>query len=245
MAENLTELEQMVAEEEMEPKPDNSALSYSKYAYNIAVVLLDVVTGWTIAQLTFWYYGVMWFLAGAVVFYLHQKNWERDGNNETQVKISQIGMILSVGSMLVMAVVTGGLWIAKANGAAVNLMWSEIGIVSFAIVLYAYHSVQLARYYFLDDDFVIKRTVARAKAQANKKIQIIKAGGDVVRANREALKERNDQYKKHGDKGAVDAAINRVEGKKQNSQPVSVAASETKQERLADPTQANRSNGNK
>lgn len=244
MAENLTELEQMVAEEEIEPTPDNSALSYSKYAYNIAVVLLDLVTGWTIYQLTFWYYGVMWFLAGAVVFYLHQKNWERDGNNEKQVNISQVGMVLSVGSMLLMALITGGLWIAKANGAAVNLMWSEIGIVSFAIGLYAYHAVQLARYYFLDDEFVIKRTVARAKAQANKKIQIIKAGGEVVKANREALQEKNAQYKKHGSREAVDMAINRIEGKKQQPQPV--YATDTGKPELKEPenpTNPHRQNG--
>src|SRR5687767_4471720 len=125
----ITELEQMVAEEEVESPPDNSALTYSKYGYSMAVVVLDIITGWTIWQLTFWYYGALWFMAGAVVFYLHHKNWERVGNNQKQIDISKTGLIVSVVTMLLMALVAGGLFIARASGANVNIMWSEIGIV--------------------------------------------------------------------------------------------------------------------
>lgn len=209
MIEEISELEEMVQEEEIKPVADNSALAYSKFAYNAAAVILDVITGWTIWQLTFWYYGVLWVLAGAVVFFLHQKNWERDGNNQKQVDISQRGIIVSVASIVVMGAVAGALWILGV----VNL-WTEVGIIVSSVLLFSWHAVQLATYYFIDDEFVIRRQVARAEAQAKKKIKIIKAGGEVVKANKEALDERNAQYKKHGNKGAVDAAINRVEGKK-------------------------------
>lgn len=209
----ITELEQMVEEEEIEAPPDDSALTFSKYAYNAAVIILDLITGWTIWQLSFWYYGVLWVLAGAVVFYLHQKNWERAGNNEKQTSLSMTGMIVAVVSMLLMSIVSGGLWIAKNYGAGVDGMWAEIGIVGSAIVLYAWHAFQIARYRFQDDKFKTDRLVARAKAQGHKKIQIIQAAGDVVAASRKALQERDRQYRKHGDRGAVDRAVAKVEGR--------------------------------
>src|SRR5688572_30283609 len=161
MIEEITELEQMVAEEEPQSPPDNSGLTYSKWAYSAAVIIIDLITGWTIWRLTFWYYGVMWVLAGAVVFFLHQKNWEREGNNEQQVKISVTGIIVSVLSIVLMGAVSGSLWILGIANA-----WVEAGIIVFSVLLFSWHAVLLARYYFVDDDFVIRRTVARAKAQA-------------------------------------------------------------------------------
>lgn len=238
--EEISELEAMVEDQKIETPPDNSALNWSKYAYNVAVFVLDLVTGWTIWQLTFWYYGVLWFMAGAVVFYLHQKNWERAGNNDEQVKISQAGLIVSVVSMVLMAVAAGGLWIAKTSGTIVSPMWSEIGVVGSAIALYAWHSVQLALYYFKDDNFVIERATARAKAQAEKKIKIIQAAGAVVDAGKKAVDERNNQYKRHGDSGAVDRAIAKVEkrefqpGPKQQKPALQPANADVKQEQIRD-----------
>lgn len=213
---DISELERLVDEGEPEPKPDNSALQWSKYAYNAAVAVIDLITGYTVWQLTFWYYGVLWVLAGAVVFFLHQHNWERPGNNESQVSISAWGIGVSVASIVVMGATSGSLWIL-----GVKTPWSEVGIVIASVVLYSFHAIQLARYYFLDDNFAIQRAIARAKAQADKKVQIARAGGEVVRATKEALKERNVQYQKHGDRGAVDAAMAKIEGKKpqQNNQP--------------------------
>lgn len=207
----LSELTQMVEDEAIEESPDNSSLTYSKYAYNLAALIVDLVTGWTIWQLTFWYYGVFWFGAGAVAFYLHQKNWEREGNNDRQKDISIKGIVVSVVSMILMAIVAGGLLIARANGISVNLLWSEIGLIAATVSLFGWHAIQLARYYFLDDDWLINNSIARAKAQARKKVSIIKAAGEVVKANREALNMKNEQYKKHGDRAAVDAAIAKVD----------------------------------
>jgi len=220
---DINELEQMVAEEEPETPPDNSALAFSKWAYNAAAVIIDLITGYTIWQLTFWYYGALWVLAGAVVFFLHQKNWEREGNNETQVSISAWGMGISVASIVIMGAVAGSLWIIGFQS-----VWSEVGIISAAVLLFSFHAVQLARYYFVDDDFVIRRAVAHAKAQARKKIEIIKAGGEVVAANKAALAEREAQVKKHGSRVAVEAGIARVEGRR----PAGVLASDVKQETL-------------
>lgn len=215
MIEEISELEEMVKEEEIKPVPDNSALAYSKYAYNLAAIIVDLITGWTIWQLTFWYYGALWVLAGAVVFFLHQHNWERENNNQQQVDISKTGIMVSVVSIVLMGAAAGSLWVLGI----VN-PWVEAGIIVASVLLFSWHAIQLATYYFVDDDFVIRRQVARAEAQAHKKIKIIKAGGEVVKANKEALEERNALYKKTGNKGAVDAAINRVEGKKQNNQGV-------------------------
>lgn len=233
MIEDISELQEIVTEDEPEAAPDNSALTYSKWAFEAAVVIVDLITGYTIWQLTFWYYGLLWVLAGAVFFFLHLHNWERTGNNEKQVRISISGMVASVVAIVLMGVLSGSLWIMSFRS-----VWSEVGIVAASVLLFSFHAVQIARYFFLDDDFVIDRTVAKAKAQARKKVQIIKAGGEVVKAAKDAQNERQAQYKKHGDRGAVDAAIAKVEGKKQqqNMKPAQQFAAETQQVKPSDPT---------
>lgn len=238
----IDELEALVDEQEPEARPDDSALDYSRWAYSLAVVILDAVTALTIALLTtIWYYGAIWFCAGAVFFYLHHKNWERAGNNEKQMKNSVRGLIVSVASMVIMALAVGGLWIAQLNKALVSAMWVEIGIVGLSIVLFGWHALQVALFYFMDDGVKLRNTIARAKAQADKKVQIIEAGDSVLSAFKKAQNKRNDNYKKHGNRGAVDAAIRRVEGRnderprQQYPQQMTSYASEVKQERNPTP----------
>lgn len=211
--EEITELEKMVAEDEPETAPDNSALRNSKNAYSAAVLLLDLTTAYLVFMVTqVWFYGVIWFCAGYVAFGLHHKNWERAGNNEEQIKLSQNGLIVSVVSMLVMAIAAGGVYIAQVFHALINPMWTEIGIIAATVGLFGFHAIQVARYYFVDDSFKIQNAVARAKAQAHKKIQIADAAGEVVEANERARQKRNSHYGKFGDKGAVDAAIQKITG---------------------------------
>lgn len=232
LIEEISELEEMVAEQEPEKKPDTSAISMSTLGYEVAIIILDAITAVTVGFLTYWWYGAVWFFAGAISFFLHQKNWKTAGNNDEQKKISQRGMIVSVAMMLVMALVAGVFLVLKLMSA-----WIEAGIIVSVITAFFWHGLQLALYVFKDDDWIIANQVARAVANAEKKIKIANAGGMVVAKTEEARRVRHSQYKKHGDRGAVDAAINRIEGKKQNQpqqprQQLQPAHSETKAESL-------------
>lgn len=204
----MTELEELVSEQEPEKKPSKTPLRNSEIAYHLAVILIDGITGYTIAMLTIWYYGVVWFLGNAVVFFIHHKNWERPENNNEQENNAMVGLIVSVASMVVVAVAAGSVYLLGSTS-----RWVTIGFEVLSVLLFCFHALQLALYRFADDEFKINRQIAKAKAIANKKVQIAKAAGAVVEANKMALQEKNNQYKKHGDRGAVDAALQRIENK--------------------------------
>ena len=60
---DVEDVEELVKEDEPEPEKDKTALKLSQFAYNAAVLIVDAGTGWLVWQLTFWYYGLLWFLA--------------------------------------------------------------------------------------------------------------------------------------------------------------------------------------
>ena len=205
----ISDLEKMVNDEKPAAAPNRMPLVLSKIGYSLAIIIIDIVTGWTIYKLSYWYYGVIWFLAGAISFALHQKNWEHPNANEAQEVNARVGMIVSVGSMFIMALVTGGLYIAGIRSVMV-----EVGIVLAVVVAFFWHSLQLAMFYFADDDWTIQRQISRAKANADKKVKIARAAGDVIAAFKLAQNERQVQHSKHGDARAVDAAIAKMDGSK-------------------------------
>lgn len=210
----MSELEELVQDQKPEEPPDDSSLRVSTIAYQIAIVIVDGLTGATIAAISYWYYGVIWFLAGAISFFLHHKNWDSARNNEKQVRNAQTGMIVSVVAMIVMALSAATVWVLK-----ITSVYIETAIVLPILGLFFWHAFQLAMYRFADDKFVIERAIASAKANANKKVQIAKAAGTVVAAGKQAIDEKNKQYQRHGDRGAVDAAISKIGG--QPMRPVS------------------------
>jgi hypothetical protein len=201
----MSELESLVNDAKPEEAPDESALKTSTIAYQAAIVIIDGLTAATIAMISYWYYGVIWFLAGAISFFLHHKNWDAPLNNEKQIKNSQTGMIVAVASMVVMALAAASVWVLKYQSPYI-----EAGIVLPVIGLFFWNALQVALYRFESDKFVMNRAIARAKANAHKHITIAKAAGEVVAANRTAIEEKNRQYQRHGDRGAVDRAMEKM-----------------------------------
>ena len=233
--EDISELEALVKETEPEASPDNSPLTHSKWAFTLGIFGIDLVTAWTVWQITdYLMYGVIWFAIGAVSFVLHQRNWERSGNNERQENGARLGMGVSVGAMLIIGSAASVLLVTKIVTPA-----TEAVLLVFIFGLFFFHVYEFSDYYFSDDDWIVKRDVAKALSNAAKKIAIIDAGDKVVTAAELAQSKRNNSYKKHGDKGAVDAAIGKIGKQKQQNHQQNrqmAYASETKVEQEGHPT---------
>lgn len=213
----LEELEQLVAEQEPEPAPNNAPLDRASLAYHAAVILIDLITAYTVGVLTFWYYGIVWFLGNAVVFFLHHSNWERAENNASQSKNALIGMTVAVGSMFIIAATSGALLVA-----GVDNTWVKVGFEIVAVTTFFFHAGMFAFYRFMDDDWKIRNQIANARAIANKKVKIAKAAGLVIEANQKALGEKNKQIEKYGG-GVVEAALAKVEKRDQKPRPAANA----------------------
>ena len=220
----MEELEKLVSEGEPEPSPDNSPLDLAKYIYHAAVILIDALTAYMVGELTIWYYGVVWFLANALVFFIHHRNWERAENNDKQSRNTVVCMSVSVASMFILAIVSGGFYLTNTTGA-----WVQVGIEVFAVTLFFYHAIAIAIYRFTDDKWMMDRQIAKARANANKKIQITEAAGKVIDANKKVLAKRNEQYSQHG-RQVVDKALAKVSNQDFTPRPVMASEAETVKE---------------
>ena len=223
----IDELEALVTEEAPEPPIDKSPIKNSTFAYHAVVIVLDLISGGIVGYLTFWFYGVIWFLAGAIAFFQHHKNWESPTNNDYQQKNSTIGMIVSVVAVGVMALASGAVLVLTSRGLlAIDGGYIAAFVELVTVSLFIWNGYQFAMYKFKDDSFVIARQIARAQANAHKKIEFAKAAGSVVDANRKFITERNVQRNKHG-AGAVDAALNKLQGRNAAQMPMNANAADT------------------
>lgn len=206
---DLESLEELVNEEEIEQAPKNT-LTANKIFWNGAAIAIDGITGWTVWQITgYWYYGVIWFFAAAIPMLLHQQNYERVGNNQKQMDLAKKGILLAAGSILLMAIASGVVFVI---GMTHNLVIEAVtvGVTVSLFVTQAYISYV---YQMEDDEVKTKNSIARAKANANKKIKVIKAGGEVLAAGERVVAERKKLLRKYGRVNLVDHTINKIEGR--------------------------------
>lgn len=239
--ENVDELEKLVIAEKPPKAPSKAPMMFARIAWLGVSFSLDIVTAWTVWQITsYWYYGVMWFLAGAVPLVMNQMLWERPENNDTQRNLATVGLVVSVITIVGMAIAAGVLYV---QGTYKNVT-VEAWIVGITVVLFAYHGLNAAFFYFSDDDWKIQNQIARAKAEAEKKKEIYRAAGEVAAAAKSAQAELNAQRGKHGER-IVTAAVGKISREQipqtekpanGNLQPANGFASETKAAKLADPT---------
>ncbi len=233
MIENLDELEKLVREEEPPKPPSKTPMNFARAAWLGVSFTLDLVTAWTVWQITtYWYYGVMWFFAGAVPLVMNQMLWERPENNGTQRNLATGGLVVSVVTIVGMAIAAGVLYVQGAYKSATVEAW----IVGITVVLFAYHGLNAAFFYFTDDEWKMQNEIARAKAQAQKKKAIYKAAGEVAATGAEALAELEAQRRKHGGR-VITAAVEKInKGQASNLQPANAFAADTKAAQMADPT---------
>jgi hypothetical protein len=215
------ELTQLVIDEAPEPAADNSPLRNSTIAYHLVVFTLDIISGYIVGFLTIPVYGVIWFFAGAVAFFQHHKNWESPTNNDAQLKNSTTGLIVSVSSVVIMALLSGAALMLQRNG----ILTIQAGYVATAVELitvsiFCWNGFQFAMYRFADDSFITNRQIKKAQGNADKKVEFARAAGRVVAANQRYIDERNSQRNRHGGQ-AVDASLARM----QNRVPVITNAS--------------------
>lgn len=188
------ELEALVGDDEAGYSPDYSALQRSEIAYQLAIILIDGGTAYIVGQLTLWYYGVLWFLGNAIVFFVHHMNWERPENNEKQEQNSKVGMIVSVGSMFVSALAAGSVFVLGLEGT-----WIKLVVELLAVGLFCFHALQFAMFRFADDVWQSNRTLSRNLAKTNKRVLLAKTSGKMVEGAKLYLAEREKQYQKHGE----------------------------------------------
>ena len=162
--------------DENPPKPiSHTQVASAKAAWTIGALLIDVATAYAVWQITFWWWGAFWFLAGAGGLIWSQWLYERVGNNATQRKISHAGIITSAVCIVLMAILAGTVYMLGYT----KLVWVEVLTFVSVIALFCYHVLQAYRYQMIDDKYIEETKEARAVESHDRKMR------EIERARRE------------------------------------------------------------
>src|SRR5690349_15720102 len=100
------------------PKVQTHHVLWARWVWTIGVVLIDLLTGYAISQVSVLFYALTWVLSGAGGLLWSEFISERVGNNPDQRKIGETGITVSAIGVFVMALAAGSVWVLglRSNG---------------------------------------------------------------------------------------------------------------------------------
>lgn len=162
-----TEEEELRREKVKTIQPSSRPVDVAKWIWIVGAIILDIGTAFLVYQITALpFYGVVWFFAGAVGLIWSDYQKERIGNNATQREIGELGIYISGGSVLVMAIFAGIVYELRVGSDV-----AVIVVVVMVFSLFFYHLVQAYRYRDLDDELRRMNDDARAHEKDKKKLE--------------------------------------------------------------------------
>ena len=180
----------------------------AKFAWMFVAFGIDIATAYayTIILAPYWWYAVIWILAGAGGLLFSEWLWERIGNNDEQTRIAKTSKQVSAGAILVMAL---------CAGVSLIMNWSrntsmEIFAMTSAVGLICFHGWQAYQYHEKDDDHIATTMDARAGAENLKDIRRIHRAGMRVKAKKMVHNVGSKYQQQHG--AAFTAAAGRSFG---------------------------------
>lgn len=139
------------------PEIDHAPVKFSKYVWVGGAILIDFATSYAVWQITRWWWGVVWILAGAGGLVFSEWQRERVGNNPTQRNLGQQGVTWSAIAVFGMGISAGGIYLLGYTYVA----WAEIGVFLTTATLFCWHLYRSYQYHISDDDYVERNELAR------------------------------------------------------------------------------------
>jgi len=154
------------------PPINKRPVNVAKYVWMFGVGLLDLATSFFVWQATILLYGVIWFLIGAAGLAYSEWQRERIGNNETQEKIGNAGVMVSALMVILGAIGMGAVYLlGLSNQRAVML-----SVEAVTVLVFSFHLIQSYRYHNEDDEYKEQNKDARLGAKnVSKQRQILRA----------------------------------------------------------------------
>lgn len=197
IAEEIMKEEEARVMAEFAPKKiSTTQVKGAKFAWMIVAACIDFATAYayTVILAPYWWYAVLWVLAGAGGLIYAEWLWERVGNNEQQTRIAAASKNVSAIAILVMAMLAG---------VALVLGWErtqtlEIVAVISAIGLIGFHGWQSYQYHEVDDDYIAANEESRAYADNIKEIRKVHRAGQRIAAKKMVHRVGEKYEKTHG-----------------------------------------------
>lgn len=204
IAEEIKAERARVEREKLKPKPvSKNQVREARYVWMGGVIVIDLLTAYLIYEVTgFWYYSVIWALAGAGGLLWSERLKERIGSNKEQLEIAERGVKISAGFVVFMAIVVGGLWV---TGYRTNYFFLLIEACS--VGLFFFHLWQSYQFEHKDDGYIADNEEARLEEQNERRIREAHRAARVVENRKVERGVKEDYRKQHGE--AFDTVINR------------------------------------
>jgi hypothetical protein len=195
------EREEIERERNRPPKVSNSQVDRARIVWIGGSILIDGLTAWLIYTMTgYWYYALIWVVAGAGGLLYSEDLKTRIGNNPEQQEYADRGVKVSAIAVFVMAVLVGGIFV---TGYAAS--WVDAILEAAAVGLFFFHLYQSYQYHNLDDEVIARNEEARAEERNKKREREIHRAARIVERKRKQLSLREKYRKEYG--GAFDAAL--------------------------------------
>ena len=202
------------AEQNPVPKISQAEVITSAWVWQLGVVAIDIATSYIVWQITFLFYGIVWFVAGAGGLLWSERQRQRVGNNDIQRAIGETGVTVSLVAVIVMAVGSGVAYILGYS----RLGWIEAITLVSAVGLFFYHVIQARRFHVLDDEFIERSIEARREAEHKRDLREIERARREVEKEKELDENEGKQRSKHGD--AFDAAYTKKQSQEPRQNPI-------------------------
>jgi uncharacterized membrane protein len=164
------------AEDHPAPQINRTPVVISKVVWIGGAILIDVVTGYAILEVTRWWYALIWVLAGAGGLILSEWQRERIGNNRQQRELGEQGVLWSAIAIVLMAIAAGVVYLLNYT----NYVPAVVGIFISIIVLGCWHIFRSYRYHIVDDEYIERTREARDEEEHKRAMR------EIDRAAREA-----------------------------------------------------------
>lgn len=197
IAEEIMKEEEARIMAEFAPKEiQRTQVKGAKVAWMLVATAIDLTTAYALYLVfaPFWYYAVIWAIAGAGGLMFAEWLWERVGNNDEQMRIATTSKNVSAIAILAMAVLAGIAVIMGWQRAA----WIEVTAFVSVVGLFCFHGWQAYQYHEKDDDYIAATEEARANAENMKDIRKIHRAGLRITAKKRVHKAGEKYQKEHG-----------------------------------------------
>lgn len=202
------ELLSMVEKPKKKKRPSNVGLWVALIFFNLAALVIDAISGITVARLAhgLWGYGLMVFLAGFIPLLMHEILYTRPFANQNQQTASIYGAATAVLSVAVVGVLS-----AYANVNNTSIPWAATAAVVFTVIAVVWHGLLAAYYFYTDDGIKAEHIEAETVASYQKQVKNLQRASEILALTAKAQSLKHALEQKYHDPRVVAAVLRQLD----------------------------------
>lgn len=193
-------------------KPSNFALWWAWLFYNLVALFLDIITAFTVFEITNILYATLTFFAGFGPLIMHEFLYLRAYASKTQRVIAITGAITSVAAIIIIGLLAAGVNVFAETFGKEYAMWIELAILALIVLNSAWHGILAAVYFYVDEGIRTKHNQQEAIAYHETQLQNVNLALNLAEKVSQAAEREDEFIRRFGDRALLDEAMGQVTG---------------------------------